>query len=198
MSYNGIGLQTPRGSGTSGYVQTNLTKGKNEGLRRKREREAHEEQVREAKTKQKQIRKGAGTEIVAHDRKRWIEVKCMELRDKLEDQDIDDEVVEKRVAALRDRLTRDSERMENRGADANGANVARDPENSESAHLNVLTSKETEKSEKEQPKKTQKSDKEQPKKTQKLPASATTSESTSKEEETPTVVPKYVPRYADR
>lgn len=105
MSYNGIGLQTPRGSGTSGYVQKNLSGPNKEGLRRKREREAHEEHIREVLTKQKQIRKGAGTEIVAHDRKRLIEVKCMELRDKLEDEDVPDEIVERKVAELRAKLT---------------------------------------------------------------------------------------------
>lgn len=105
MSYNGIGLQTPRGSGTSGYVQKNLTKQKNEGLRQKREREAQEEVIREQRARQKQIRRSAGTEIKLHDRKRWIEVKCMELRDKLEDEDLDDDEVEKQVKELRERLS---------------------------------------------------------------------------------------------
>lgn len=105
MSYNGIGLQTPRGSGTSGYVQKNLTKQKNEGLRKKREREAQEELIREQKARQKQIRRSAGTGIKSHDRKRWIEVKCMELRDKLEDDDVNDEEVEKQVKELRERLS---------------------------------------------------------------------------------------------
>lgn len=105
MSYNGIGLQTPRGSGTSGHVQKNLTGKRNEGLRHKREREAHEQTLREVKARKKEIRSGARTEIIAHDQKRLIEVKCMELRDSLEDEDVADEEVDRRVAELRTKLT---------------------------------------------------------------------------------------------
>lgn len=117
MSYNGIGLQTPRGSGTSGYVQKSLTGPKTEGLRRKRQREAQEELSRQERAHKKQIRKGASTEIDAHDRKRWIEVKCMELRDKLEEDGMEDEEVENRVSLLRQKLTGEAGSGAGKGGD---------------------------------------------------------------------------------
>lgn len=104
MSHNGIGLQTPRGSGTSGYVQKSLSEKRNEGFRRKRERESEEENRKQAKIRIADARKGAGTEIIAHDRKRWIELKCLELRDELEDNDVDDDETERQIKALREKL----------------------------------------------------------------------------------------------
>lgn len=106
MSYNGIGLQTPRGSGTSGYVQKSIADRKNEGFRQKRDREAFEEERREVKARHTEIRRNAGTEILDHNNKRWIEVQCMELRDKLEDRDVDDDEINKKVANLRQKLTK--------------------------------------------------------------------------------------------
>ncbi|KAF3990178.1 hypothetical protein FT663_02189 [Candidozyma haemuli var. vulneris] len=108
MSYNGIGLQTPRGSGTSGYVQKNLADKKYQGYRKKREREQEDEERREARAKQIRSRRSAGGEIKEHDRKRRIELKCAELRDKLEDEDEEDDVIEKKVAELREKLTKDT------------------------------------------------------------------------------------------
>ncbi len=74
--YNGIGLPTPRGSGTNGYIQRNLST------------------VRKFKDKNfkapddipvPSLRRG-NTDIIEHDRKRKIEVKCMEFESLLEDQ----------------------------------------------------------------------------------------------------------------
>lgn len=104
MSYNGIGLQTPRGSGTSGYVQKNLADKKKEGFRQKREREAAESERREFRAKQAKVRKEYSGEIQDHNKKRVIEVKCQELRDKLEDEDLPDDVIDSRVAKLRESL----------------------------------------------------------------------------------------------
>jgi hypothetical protein len=77
MSSN-VGLSTPRGSGTSGYVQRNLSHlkprdaaapySKDHDLLRHRQRQPDKE-------------------ILEHDRKREIEVKVFELRDKLEDEE---------------------------------------------------------------------------------------------------------------
>lgn len=112
MSYNGIGLQTARGSGTSGYVQRNVTSGKdgqgngNDKLghhqSRKLEKQlADQQQRREKSVVEKQLAK---TPILDHDAKRKIEVKCMELRDRLEDESEDEEVIEEQVKKLRARL----------------------------------------------------------------------------------------------
>jgi hypothetical protein len=77
MSSN-VGLSTPRGSGTSGYVQRNLSHlkprdaaapyNKDHDLLRHRQRQPDKE-------------------ILEHDRKREIEVKVFELRDKLEEEE---------------------------------------------------------------------------------------------------------------
>lgn len=112
MSHNGIGLQTPRGSGTSGYVQKSLAGNRSEGHRRKREREFEEEKRKQAKLRIEEARKNAGAEIVAHDRKRLIELKCLQLRDELEDRDEDDDEIEKQIKALRAKLTRQEEKKD--------------------------------------------------------------------------------------
>jgi hypothetical protein len=76
MSSN-VGLSTPRGSGTSGYVQ------KNRSLLKPRDKAApYPQDWESAKHRQRQ----PDPEILEHDRKREIEVKVLELRDKLEDE----------------------------------------------------------------------------------------------------------------
>ena len=78
MSYNGVGLQTPRGSGTNGYVQRSLA-----NIRKKaptpysRDREYDKAPSKTRKP---------NPEIIEHDRKREIEVQCLELQDKLEEE----------------------------------------------------------------------------------------------------------------
>lgn len=47
-------------------------------------------------------------EILEHDRKRKIEVKVMELRDQLEDEDVDEEEIDDRCDKLREQLERES------------------------------------------------------------------------------------------
>ena len=76
--YNGIGLPTPRGSGTNGYVQRNLS-----ALRVQRDRQdGGKEPALVGALPQR--RPDAG--ILAHERKRRVEVKCAELRDMMEQQ----------------------------------------------------------------------------------------------------------------
>ncbi|EGW32292.1 uncharacterized protein SPAPADRAFT_50858 [Spathaspora passalidarum NRRL Y-27907] len=111
MSYNGIGLPTARGSGTSGYVQKNLASNK----KRSGYYESRQSQLNKTKQESKgkliieQInRQQAKQEILRHDDLRSIEVKCSELRDKLEDEDMDEDEIDKRVEALREKLTNDS------------------------------------------------------------------------------------------
>src|SRR5215469_7492278 len=74
MSSN-VGLSTPRGSGTSGYVQRNLS------YLKPRDRVApYPEDI----PKHRQRR--PDPDILEHERKRKIEVKVFELRDQLEDE----------------------------------------------------------------------------------------------------------------
>ena len=76
MSSN-VGLTTPRGSGTSGYVQRNLSH-----LKPRDAVKPYSKDVDPIGLRQRQPDK----EILEHDRKREIEVKVFELRDKLEDE----------------------------------------------------------------------------------------------------------------
>lgn len=79
--YNGIGLTTPRGSGTNGHVQRNwafVRQGKSTNVNYKTEEEL--EKLSHMGNKQPNL------EILDHERKRKIEVKCAELEDTLEEQ----------------------------------------------------------------------------------------------------------------
>jgi hypothetical protein len=72
-----VGLTTPRGSGTSGYVQ------KNRSLLRPRDKAApYPKDYEHAQHRPRQ----PDAEILEHEAKRGIEVKVFELRDKLEEE----------------------------------------------------------------------------------------------------------------
>ena len=73
--YNGIGVETARGTGTNGYVQRNLS-----FVPTKRQRVEYVKDV-EMKRLETLIEKKGNAEILEHERKRRIEVKCMEMRD---------------------------------------------------------------------------------------------------------------------
>ena len=73
--YNGIGITTARGTGTNGYVQKNLS-----FVPTKRERVEYVKDV-EIKKLETLIEKKGNAEILEHEKKRRIEVKCMEMRD---------------------------------------------------------------------------------------------------------------------
>ena len=78
--YNNIGLQTARGSGTNGYVQRNLSL-----LRSRKEKVEYHTQEDVDKLEQMNTKK-PNQEILEHERKRQIELKCMELQDIMEEQ----------------------------------------------------------------------------------------------------------------
>lgn len=91
--YNGIGLSSVRGSGTSGYVQRNLSHVP--GKRSERSLGA-----RDFKGPAK-VRKPSA-DIINHDRKRRIEVALAEVRDQLEaDGQLTEEQIEERITELR-------------------------------------------------------------------------------------------------
>ncbi|KAL7784228.1 cwf21 domain-containing protein [Trichoderma afarasin] len=94
MSDN-VGLSTPRGSGTSGYVQRNLAQV------RPRDYAAPYPKDRDSmRHKQRQPDKA----ILEHDRKREIEVKVFDLRDQLEEEDVEEEEIDRRCDELRKKL----------------------------------------------------------------------------------------------
>lgn len=79
--YNGIGLQTPRGSGTNGHVSRNFAfvrPGKKDNIHYRSEDDIAK---LEATTNRQ-----PNLEILDHERKRKIEVKCAEYEEALESQ----------------------------------------------------------------------------------------------------------------
>ncbi|KAH7310091.1 putative Pre-mRNA-splicing factor CWC21 [Rhexocercosporidium sp. MPI-PUGE-AT-0058] len=100
MSSN-VGLSTPRGSGTSGYVQRNLAH-----LKPRDQGKPYSTDLDSLKHRQRQPDK----DILEHDRKREIEVKVFELRDLLEDEGVDEDEIEEQTGALRKKLLKESER----------------------------------------------------------------------------------------
>lgn len=97
MSAN-VGLTTPRGSGTSGYVQRNLS-----ALKPRSKAQPYSE-IEHLKHKQRQ----PDQEILEHDRRREIEVKVFELRDRLEDEGVEEDDIDEQVDALRQKLEAES------------------------------------------------------------------------------------------
>ncbi|EED84694.1 predicted protein, partial [Postia placenta Mad-698-R] len=93
--YNGIGLTTPRGSGTNGYVVRNLS-----ALR------VHETAADRASAWDVAPPKHRepDAEILEHERKRKVEVKCLELQLDLEEKGLEEDEIEKQVDELRVKL----------------------------------------------------------------------------------------------
>ncbi|MCJ1419088.1 RNA-splicing factor [Xylographa parallela] len=98
MSSN-VGLSTPRGSGTSGYVQRNLSH-----LRARDDRPApYPTDLDSIKHRPRQ----PDAAILAHDRARGVEVQVFDLRDRLEDEGVPDDEIEAQTAVLRAKLVRE-------------------------------------------------------------------------------------------
>lgn len=79
--YNGIGLQTARGSGTNGHVQRNFAHVKHP----KKDNHAYRPED-DIKKLDALINRPPNPEILDHEKKRKIEVKCAEFEDQLENQ----------------------------------------------------------------------------------------------------------------
>ena len=121
--YNGIGLTTARGSGTSGYVQSNKFHRERSRLQRD---DFHSQDLktihdREKKRRGDDVSKREGNRgILEHNEKRKIEVTLIAFRDKLEDDlgEGKEEDIERKVNEERARLTRkmkeDQERQSQR------------------------------------------------------------------------------------
>ena len=78
--YNGIGLQTARGSGTNGYVQRNLSLVKQ--IKKPVEYKSEEDFAR----LERELNRAPNQEILEHQNKRQIELKCLEMRELMEQQ----------------------------------------------------------------------------------------------------------------
>ncbi|KAL9052464.1 MAG: hypothetical protein Q9162_005376 [Coniocarpon cinnabarinum] len=106
MSSN-VGLATPRGSGTSGYVQRNLSHPKP----RSKPYPSLDDLHNDAKAPKHKPRQ-PDAEILAHDRKRQIEVKVLELRDALEEKgELDEDAIDDACEQLREKLGKEEEKI---------------------------------------------------------------------------------------
>lgn len=89
--YNGIGLTTPRGSGTNGHVQRNLSS--------IRQKPLTQPSIHQSKPAQGPIRK-IDESILLHQKKRQAEVASLELSIQLEKQGLSPEEIKTRCDAL--------------------------------------------------------------------------------------------------
>ncbi|KAK9462170.1 uncharacterized protein V1516DRAFT_298219 [Lipomyces oligophaga] len=109
MSYNNIGLSTPRGSGTSGFIQSNkahIHKRRYDPLTARRLAEKDNDLEIRREIRKQPADKG----IELHDKARNIEVKCMEFRIKLEDKQEREDEIERQVSELRKKLLIEAQR----------------------------------------------------------------------------------------
>jgi len=96
--YNGIGLQTARGSGTNGFVTRNMS-----FIKRHKDKVDYKSEEELAKLDQQMV-KGPNQEILTHERKRKVELKCMEMHELMEEQGYTQEEIEKKVSIFRKML----------------------------------------------------------------------------------------------
>ncbi|KAF3621429.1 putative coiled-coil domain-containing protein 94 -like protein [Capsicum annuum] len=99
--YNGIGLQTPRGSGTNGYIQTNkfFVKPKTNKVLVDGGSKGYESGQGTAGVTRK-----ANKDILEHDRKRQIQLKLLVLEEKLADQGYTDVEINEKLEEARRNL----------------------------------------------------------------------------------------------
>ena len=95
--YNGIGLTTTRGTGTSGHIRRNLASVPN----RQRRRRVHP--VNPHATLRQRL-KQTSTAIQTHEQRRRIELQVMELRETLENRGVDEAEIAQRTNNLREKL----------------------------------------------------------------------------------------------
>ncbi|XP_025092135.1 serine/arginine repetitive matrix protein 2-like isoform X3 [Pomacea canaliculata] len=96
--YNGIGLTTPRGSGTNGFVQRNLS-----SVKRQKDRVDYRTEEDVARL-EKQLNRQPNADILYHDRKRRVELKCMEMQELMEEQGYSAEEITQKVSMFRKML----------------------------------------------------------------------------------------------
>ncbi|XP_045831918.1 pre-mRNA-splicing factor cwc-21-like [Trifolium pratense] len=97
--YNGIGLQTPRGSGTNGYIQSNKF-----FVKPRTSKVAENMKGFEGDQATAGVSRKANKEILEHDRKRQIQLKLVILEDKLIDQGYTDAEIAEKLEEARNSL----------------------------------------------------------------------------------------------
>ena len=99
--YNGIGLQTARGSGTNGYAQSNKFFVKPRSTSGGGPGGPHRPLRSDAAGADGGGMRKPNKEILEHDRKRQVELKLLVLRDALEEHGYTEDEIEERVAEAR-------------------------------------------------------------------------------------------------
>ncbi|XVF58131.1 hypothetical protein PTKIN_Ptkin07bG0038400 [Pterospermum kingtungense] len=109
--YNGIGLTTPRGSGTNGYVQSNIffVKPKTNRLTDAKRR------FEDGQGTAGLITKKPNRDILEHDRKRQIELRLVILEDKLIEQGFTESEIADKLVEARKALEAQQEKDEEEG-----------------------------------------------------------------------------------
>ena len=112
MTYNGVGLTTPRGTGTSGFIQRNagqLAAGGGKTALMWNTRSHY---------KTTTLRREKGQDIIEHEQKREIELKLLVEREKMEDEGkLTEEEIEDELTRMRGRFTREQDREVQRQAE---------------------------------------------------------------------------------
>uniref|UniRef100_A0A914DVX0 CWF21 domain-containing protein n=1 Tax=Acrobeloides nanus TaxID=290746 RepID=A0A914DVX0_9BILA len=93
--YNGIGLQTARGSGTNGYVQANLS-----NLLFSKNKVQYNTEADIAKA-EAEVNRKPNVELLDHEYKRRIEIRCAEFEDLMEDKGFSPEEITAKVDEYR-------------------------------------------------------------------------------------------------
>lgn len=96
--YNGIGLKTPRGSGTNGYVSRNLSFVKSNTYISGSNRKPSDSTVA------KPVAKKPSRSVLIHNERRQVEIQLLSLRDELEEKCVKVDEVEKIISAKRSQL----------------------------------------------------------------------------------------------
>ena len=109
--YNGVGLNTPRGSGTSGFIQRNAGQ-----LAQGGGRTALMWNTR-SHYKTDTIRHEKAKDILEHEKKRAVEVKILVEREKMEEEGkLTEDEIEDELALLRRQFVREQQRDEDKKA----------------------------------------------------------------------------------
>lgn len=109
MSYNGIGLGTTRGSGTNGYVQTNKFHRAASRLQRDEWRDLKDIHGKGP------VHKPPDEAILAHNSKREIEVKLLQLEDDLEEKGYGAEEIAGMLKDARVKFEKEAQRKKEAG-----------------------------------------------------------------------------------
>lgn len=126
MSYNNIGLATVRGSGTNGYVQRNFAQ-----VRRKKHNTEYKDE--DALRTERYFNRKPNKDILEHNRKREVELKCVEMQDLMEEQGYPDDEIEEKIAQMRAKLLSEindtSKVTSSKSSDTHAIAAARDRKN---------------------------------------------------------------------